>query len=126
MFVATTNFLSALILSRRICMLSAGLSCAALSGAKPNIMIASAAPIVFFTKSNLIGFLLQLMEYWNVGRLEYWKIGKSEHHSIIPPFQSLRIRVNPGDLRSLNTDPAHQPFLVENKSIHALLQRCRR
>src|SRR5438094_10647206 len=61
MFVATTNFLSALILSRKICMLSSGLSRARPWGAKPNRTIAIAAPIVFFTKSILIVFLLLLL-----------------------------------------------------------------
>jgi hypothetical protein len=39
-------------------MLSAGLSCAALSGAKLNSIIAIAMPNVFFTKSILIAYLL--------------------------------------------------------------------
>ena len=36
------------------------------------------------------------------------------------------MRVDFRDLRSLNTDPSHQSLLVEDKSIHTLLQCCRR
>src|SRR6266540_2026038 len=42
------------------------------------------------------------------------------------PTPSLRIRINFRDLGSLNTDTAHQPLLIEDKGIDALLQRRRR
>src|SRR5262244_3884051 len=63
MFVATTNFLSALILSRRICMLSAGLSCAIPGVAKASMIAMIAVLIVSLIKSLLIVSLLQASRF---------------------------------------------------------------
>src|SRR5882724_13582977 len=41
-------------------------------------------------------------------------------------FDTVLLGVDFCDLGSLNTDSTHQSLLVEDKSIHALLQRCRR
>ena len=38
---------------------------------------------------------------------------------------SLRIRINLGDLGSLDAHTAHQPFLIKNESVNSFLQRGR-
>src|SRR5882724_2199882 len=103
---------------------------------EPNSMIASAAPIVFFTKFSLIDLLRQASGFGcqvsgvpnphrnlNTETLVSFTVPSSldSRHSL-----ALWIRVDPGNLRSLDTDTTHQSLLVEDKSIDAFLQRCGR
>src|SRR5882724_9802810 len=100
---------------------------------EPNSMIASAAPIVFFTKFSLIDLLRQASGFGcqvsgvpnphrnlNTETLVSFTVPSSldSRHSL-----ALWIRVDPGNLRSLDTDTTHQSLLVEDKSIDAFLQR---
>src|SRR5688572_728424 len=143
--VATTSFLSALILSRKMSMLSARLSCAKLRGAKPKSITAIATPMVFFIRFILIAFLLLLWANDSPGcqndlrgkagedpRAEAYSLGTlmrsgpstTKHMS---RFDSLLgIRIDFSDLRALYTHTSHESRLVEDKSINTLLQSCRR
>src|SRR5262249_46475765 len=143
-FVATSSFLSALILSRKICILSAGLSCATPGMARARVTNITAVLIVTFAKCFRIasappGFrfrvsgvrkpvepeTLTLTPAFPPFTNNYFPL-VTRHPALGTRYSPLfHLRVDSRDLRSLNTDPTHQSLLIENKSIHTLLQRCR-
>src|SRR5262245_60347813 len=96
MFVATRSFLSARILSRRICMLSAGLSWATAGPAS------AARPIAAIVIALAMRFRASMVD------------------------RLLGLRMDRGDLRALEPDAPHQALLIEDEGVDPLLQRRRR